>query len=129
MSKTRDKIVQIEKEMAAAFNLKDITKMLTFIDKDFTGFSSTTHRRIRGIDAFKKTIEYYLDEATNVKYNTYEIEVQELENLFITTFYWSVELDHNRHTHEIHGRGTHVFKQDSANFKIVHEHYSRVHYR
>jgi ketosteroid isomerase-like protein len=129
MSKITDKITQIEKEMAAAFNLKDITKMLTFIDKDFTGFSSTTHRRIRGIDAFKKTIEYYLDEATNVKYNTYEIEVQELEGLFITTFYWSVELDHNRHTHEIHGRGTHVFKQDSAKFKIVHEHYSRAHYR
>jgi len=129
MSKITDKIVQIEKEMAAAFNLKDITKMLTFIDNDFTGFSSTTHRRIRGINAFKKTIEYYLDEATNVKYNTYEIEVQELEGLFITTFYWSVELDHNRHTHEIHGRGTHVFRQDSANFKIVHEHYSRAHYR
>ncbi|MCK4904480.1 MAG: nuclear transport factor 2 family protein [Candidatus Marinimicrobia bacterium] len=129
MSEIANKIIHIEEEMATAFNLKDIDKMLTYIDNGFTGFSSTTHSRIRGIDAFKKTIEYYLDEASKVKYKIYAVEVQELGDSAIATFYWTVKINHDSHIYEIQGRGTHVYQINSDNYKIVHEHYSRAHFR
>lgn len=129
MSEIANKIIHIEEEIATAFNLKDIDKMLTYIDNGFTGFSSTTHHRIRGIDAFKKTIEYYLEEASEVKYKIYAVEVQELGDLAIATFYWTVKINHDSHIYEIQGRGTHVYQINSDNYKIVHEHYSRAHFR
>lgn len=122
-------ILKIEENMATAFNQREVEKVLSFIDPNFIGFSSTTHGRIQGLDGFRKTIEYYLDESERVEYSVSDIQVTEFDPLAIATFHWVVIIHHGSHKHEIPGRGTHVFRETSDGLKIIHEHFSRAHHQ
>lgn len=122
-------IQKIEENMATAFNQRKVEKVLSFIDPNFIGFSSTTHDRIQGLDGFRKTIEYYLDESERVEYSVSDIQVNEFDPLAIATFHWVVVIYRGSHKHEIPGRGTHVFRRTDGGLKIIHEHFSRAHHQ
>ncbi|MFQ6115567.1 MAG: YybH family protein [bacterium] len=124
MADLKKEITKIEEEMAAAFNRKDVDKILTFFDPELVGFSSTTHERIKGLEALRKTFEYYLEEGEKVEY----VLVQSFGNLAVASFHWVVSIDDGTRVHEIPGRGTHVFHKKNGEWRVVHEHFSRAHH-
>jgi uncharacterized protein (TIGR02246 family) len=121
-------IARIEQDMAAAFNRRDIEKVLTFFEPDMVGFSSTTHERIQGLDALRKTFEYYLAEGEKVEYSLSNVMLQFFGNIVVASFHWVVTIDDGTRVHEIPGRGTHVFHKKNDTWRVVHEHFSRAHH-
>ncbi|MFQ5706530.1 MAG: YybH family protein [bacterium] len=128
MSELEKEITRIEKEMAAAFNRKDLEKVLEFFEPDLVGFSSTTHVRIQGLNDLKKTFEYYLQEGETVEYSISNIFLQNFGEVVVASFQWVVVLRDGDRVHEIPGRGTHVFHKKNNQWRVVHEHFSRVHH-
>ncbi|NOZ03109.1 MAG: nuclear transport factor 2 family protein [FCB group bacterium] len=128
MSNIEKEIIQLEHDLANAFNSGDIEAVLRFFSPDLVGFSSTTHERIEGLDALRKTFEYYLKEGSRVAFNISDIQVRDFDPLAIATFHWVVTIYHDGHDHRIPGRGTHVFQHSDTGWKIVHEHFSRAHH-
>lgn len=128
MADLEKEITKIEEEMAAAFNRKDVEKFLTFFEPDMVGFSSTTHERIKGLDALRKTFEYYLEEGEKVEYTISNVLVQFFGNVAVASFRWVVTIDDGTRVHEIPGRGTHVFHKKKDAWRVVHEHFSRAHH-
>lgn len=128
MADLKKEITKIEEEMAAAFNRKDVDKILTFFDPELVGFSSTTHERIKGLEALRKTFEYYLEEGEKVEYSISNVLVQSFGNLAVASFHWVVSIDDGTRVHEIPGRGTHVFHKKNGEWRVVHEHFSRAHH-
>ena len=76
MTDIQKEITTLEEEMATAFNCKDIERILTFFESETVGFSSTTHERIQGRDALRKTFEYYLQEGEKVEYSISNVLVR-----------------------------------------------------
>lgn len=129
MPNLEKEITRIEQDMAATFNRKDIEKILTFFAPDMVGFSSTTHERIQGLDALRKTFEYYLAEGEKVEYSISNVMVQFFGNIAVASFYWVVTIDDGTRVHEIPGRGTHVLQKKNDTWRVVHEHFSRAHHQ
>jgi len=124
MSKAiRRKILQAEREHARAFNRGDVRSALRMFHKDFVGFSSTRHERIRGLSALKKTFLYYLKRAPKMSYRIEQPQVHASGSTAVTTFYWTVGLGKGR---SVRGRGTHVFARAGKKWRVVHEHFSRA---
>jgi ketosteroid isomerase-like protein len=121
-------LTAIEQEMAAAFNAGQVDKILGYFSPDILGFSSTTHNRIQGLEALRKTFEYYQQEGRQVEFSVRDVVVQDLGTSAVATFYWQVVIHHRDHVHQIPGRGTHVFTRTDAGWRIVHEHFSRAHH-
>src|SRR5712692_7459710 len=91
MSKAiRRKILQAEREHARAFNRGDVRGALRMFHKDFVGFSSTRHERIRGLSALKKTFLYYLKRAPKMFYRIEQPHVHASGSTAVATFYWTV---------------------------------------
>lgn len=125
MSKAiREQILRLEREQARAVNRRNIRAATRMFDKSFVGFSSTRHRRIRGLGALAKTFQYYLKRAPRMTYRIEQPQVQVNGDTAIATFYWTVGLGQGR---RVHGRGTHVFVRKGKNWRVVHEHFSRAH--
>jgi ketosteroid isomerase-like protein len=125
MSKAaRQQILQLEREQARAINQADLRGALTMFDRSFVGFSSTQHKRIRGLGALRKTFHYYLKRAPKMSYHVEQPHVHVSGSTAVATFYWTVGLGRGR---KIHGRGTHVFARQGKNWRVVHEHFSRAH--
>ncbi len=125
MSKTtRQQILRLEREQATAINCRDLRGSLQMFDKSFVGFSSTTHKRIRGLGALGKTFQHYWRRSPKMTYRIEELQVHTSSSTAVATFYWSVGLGARR---TIHGRGTHVFARKGNNWRVVHEHFSRAH--
>lgn len=103
--------------------------VLNFIDSEFTGFSSTTHDLIRGMVAFRRTMEYYLNESEDVQFHVYDVSIQEVSPLVIATFYWVVTIQYRKHSQDIYGRGSHIWQQRNGEWKIIHEHFSRAQHK
>ncbi|MFQ5750660.1 MAG: YybH family protein [bacterium] len=122
-------ITKIEEDMAVAFNRKEVDKVLTFFEPDMVGFSSTTHERVQGLDALRKTFEYYLKEGEKVEYSISNVLVQLFGNIAVASFHWVVNIDDGHRVHEIPGRGTHVFHKKNEDWRVVHEHFSRAHHQ
>lgn len=129
MSEVEKQIVNIENEIAAAFNRRDVAGLANFFDEGMIGFSSTKHERLRGLEALRNTFNFYLQQSAKVEFALDEIKVQHLGLSAVSTFYWSVTLGSNDGEREIHGRGSHVFVEKNGTWKIVHEHFSRSHRR
>ncbi|MFQ5434617.1 MAG: YybH family protein [Anaerolineae bacterium] len=123
-----NEIRQIEQDMACAFNDKDVEKFLSFFSADLVGFSSTTHDRIQGLDALKKTFEYYLQEGEKVEFSVSNVAVQTFGDVAVASFHWVVTIDDGNRIHDIPGRGTHVFYKKNHKWLVVHEHFSRAHH-
>jgi ketosteroid isomerase-like protein len=119
-------ITKIEEEMVAAFNRKDVEKVLTFFDPELVGFSSTTHDRIQGLNDLRKTFEYYLEEGERVEYSISNVLIQFFGNVAVASFHWVVTIDDGTRVHDIPGRGTHVFHKKNEEWSVVHEHFSRA---
>ena len=121
-------LIDLEHQQAQAFNRGDIDAVLGYFDPRILGFSSTRHERIQGLEAMRKTFEYYLEGAEKVTYEISEPAVQVYDDVAIVTFYWVVHLSSSGKTQAVHGRGTHVFIRRNGDWKIVHEHFSRAHH-
>ncbi len=125
MSKAaRQQILRLEREQARAINRADIRGALKMFDRSFVGFSSTQHRRIRGLGTLRKTFHYYLKRAPKMSYRIEQPRVHVSGGMAVATFYWTVGLGKGR---RIRGRGTHVFAGQGKNWRVVHEHFSRAH--
>jgi len=125
MSKAvRQQILKIEHEQARAFNHGDVRTAMGPFHRSFVGFSSTQHKRIRGLGALKKTFHYYLKRAPKMTYRIAQPHVHVSGGTAVATFYWTVGLGKGR---SIHGRGTHVFARQGRSWRIIHEHFSRAH--
>ena len=122
-----EQLVGIEENCAKAFNKKNLAEILDFFHEDISGFSSTEHDRFRGKEELKKTFEYYLTEAESVTYEIIDPQASHYDDTAILSFYWRVTLRSGSRRMEIPGRGTHVFQLINDQWKIVHEHFSRVH--
>ena len=124
MSKAiRKQILRAEREHARAFNRGDVRSALRMFHKDFVGFSSTRHERIRGLSALKKTFLYYLKRAPKMTYSIEQPRVHASGSTAVATFYWTVGLGKGR---RVRGRGTHVFARAGKKWRVVHEHFSRA---
>jgi ketosteroid isomerase-like protein len=121
---TRGEILNLEREQVRAINRGDVRGALKLFDRGFVGFSSTKHQRIRGLEALRKTFDYYLKQAPKLSYHMENPHVSASNGTAVATFYWSVQLGRG---HKIHGRGTHVFAKQGKEWKVVHEHFSRAH--
>ena len=128
MKPTSPEIIDLEEKQVAAFNAGNIDKILTFFYPDVVGFSSTRHERIAGLQALRKTFEYYLHEAEKLEYTISEPTVQVFGDTAILTFYWLVKLVSGAQQQEVRGRGSHVYARMDGQWKIVHEHFSRAHH-
>ncbi len=125
MSKTvRQEILRLEREQVRAFNRGDVRSALKMFDKDFVGFSSTKHTRIRGQTALAETFRYYLKRAPKVTYRIEQPLVQVNGDSAVATFYWTVGFGRGR---KLRGRGTHVFTRRGKTWRVLHEHFSRAH--
>ena len=117
-------ILRLEREQARAFNRRDISAAMRIFSPSFVGFSSTTHGRIRGLAAQRKTFQFYLKQSPKMTYHIEKTYVQVSGDTAVATFYWKVGLGRAR---AIHGRGTHVFARRGKDWRVVHEHFSRAH--
>ena len=124
MPTTRQQILQLERAQIRAINAADVRGALQMFDRGFVGFSSTQHKRIRGLSALRKTFDCYLKRAPKLTYHIEQPHVSVNGGAAVATFYWTVQLGRG---HKIHGRGTHVFSRHSKNWRVVHEHFSRAH--
>ncbi|MFZ0389001.1 MAG: nuclear transport factor 2 family protein [Calditrichia bacterium] len=127
MDEILKKLVNIEKSYAEAFNQKDIDTILDYFDPDISGFSSTRHKRFNGKEELRKTFEYYMSEADDVRFEISEPEVSRFGDIGILNFYWKVLLKNGSKSQEIPGRGTHVYQKSGDSWHIVHEHFSKAH--
>ena len=121
---TRQQILQLERAQARAVNQRDLRGALQMFDRSFVGFSSTQHKRIRGLTALRKTFQYYLKRAPKLIYHIEQPHVSVNRGTAVATFYWAVQFGRGR---KIHGRGTHVFTKQGKHWRAVHEHFSRAH--
>ena len=125
MPKTaRQQVLQLEGAQARAINHGDVRGALQMFDRGFVGFSSTQHKRIRGLSALRKTFDYYLKRAPKLAYHIEQPHVSVTGGTAVATFYWTVQLGRG---HKIHGRGTHVFTKQGKGWRVVHELFSRAH--
>src|SRR2546422_4364552 len=86
----RNQILQLEREQVRAINQGDVAGALKMFHKDFIGFSSTRHERIRGLSALKKTFLYYLKRAPDMTYRIEQPQVHASGATAVATFYWTV---------------------------------------
>jgi ketosteroid isomerase-like protein len=121
---TRRQILQLEREQARAINRGDVRGAVRMFDPSFVGFSSTKHKRIRGLAALARTFHYYLKRAPRMNYRIEQPHVHAEGKTAIATFYWTVGLGRGR---KIHGRATHVFVRKGKGWRALHEHFSRAH--
>jgi ketosteroid isomerase-like protein len=121
---TRQQILHLEHAQLRAINQGDLQGALQMFDRRFVGFSSTQHKRIRGLGALRKTFHYYLKRAPKLNYHMEQPHVSVSGGTAVATFYWTVQLGRGR---KLHGRGTHVFSKQGKNWRVVHEHFSRAH--
>jgi ketosteroid isomerase-like protein len=119
----RKQILQLESAQARAINRGDVRAALKMFHKNFVGFSSTQHERIRGRRALEKTFHYYLRRAPKMSYRIEQPQVHASVSTAVATFYWTVGLGKGR---SVRGRGTHVFARTGKNWRVVHEHFSRA---
>ncbi len=124
LKNVRKEILRLEREQAVAFNRGDVKRALAVFDRGFVGFSSTQHKRIRGLNALARTFHYYLRRAPRPTYRIVQPQVFVAGPVAIATFYWTVGLGKGR---AVRGRGTHVFARRGSTWRIVHEHFSRAH--
>ncbi len=120
----RKQILQLERAQSRAINRGDVRGALKMFHKNFVGFSSTQHERIRGQRALEKTFHYYLRRAPKMSYRIEQPQVHASGSTAVATFYWTVGLGKGR---SVRGRGTHVFARTGKNWRVVHEHFSRAH--
>ncbi len=120
----RQQILRLEREQVHAINHADIRGALKMFDRGLVGFSSTQHKRIRGLGALRKTFHYYLKRAPKMTYSIEQPQVHVSGGTAVATFYWTVGLGRGK---RIRGRGTHVFARQGRNWRVVHEHFSRAH--
>ncbi len=121
---TRQQILQLERAQVRAINHGDLRGALQMFDRGFVGFSSTRHKRIRGLRALRKTFEYYMKRGPRLTYHLEQPHVSVSGGTAVATFYWTVQLGRG---HKIRGRGTHVFAKQGKNWRVIHEHFSRAH--
>ncbi len=119
----RQQILRAEREQVRAINRGNVRNALRMFHKDFVGFSSTRHERMRGLRALKKTFHYYLKRAPKMTYRIEQPQIQASGATAVATFYWTVGLGKGR---SVRGRGTHVFVRTGKNWRVVHEHFSRA---
>jgi len=119
----RQQILRAEREQIRAINRGNVRNALRMFHKDFVGFSSTRHERIRGLRALEKTFHYYLKRAPKMTYRIEQPHIHAAGATAVATFYWTVGLGKGR---SVRGRGTHVFVRAGKNWRIVHEHFSRA---
>jgi len=123
MSKAeREEILLLEWRQARAINRRNIGAAIKMFDEGLVGFSSTQHKRIRGLVALARTFQYYLKSAPKMTYKIQQPQVQ--INGGVAVVYWEVGLGRER---RIHGRGTHVFVRRGEDWRVIHEHFSRAH--
>jgi len=128
MDALKANLIELEEELALAFNKGELDKLMGFFDKEIAGFSSTIHERYTGLLELRRTFEYYMNEPGEMEYYISNPLVQVHDCTSIVSFYWTVAIIHGNARHEIGGRGTHVFVKKDENWKIVHEHFSREHH-
>ena len=120
-------ITDIEKTIVKYFNERNVSGIIGFFIKNFTGFSSTRHERLTNLAQLRKTFLYYLHEGDKVTYSINNLKAHIYGELALTTFYWKVTIRKGKKTKSVNGRGSHVFLMQDESWKIVHEHYSKTH--
>ena len=127
MASPIQEILQVEKAMVLEFNSGNMESVLSHFHPRVIGFSSTQQERVSGLEAMKKTFNYYRQASPHMKYQIAQPKVQLFGDTAIATFHWIVELGKGRPRHLIKGRGSHVLTHQNGKWLIVHEHFSRAH--
>ena len=122
MTAAQRQILQMEHQQEQDFNQGKIGALLQQFAPGFVGFSSTKHTRITGLDALKKTFQHYLRQSPRVRYRIAQPRVQIHGNAAVASFYWTVNVGRRA----VRGRGTHVFVKQGKQWRIIHEHFSRL---
>lgn len=117
-------ILRLERDQARAINRGDIRGATKMFRRGFIGFSSTKHRRIRGLTSLANTFRWYRKHSPKMKYRVEKPHIHVAGDTAVATFYWTVDLGRD---HKVHGRGTHVFMKEGRDWKVIHEHFSRAH--
>lgn len=128
MEDIKDLILSLEQQQVEAFNKGDVDEILSFFNTDIVGFSSTKHDRFAGLEGLRGTFEYYLQKTTKLEYSISDPSVQVLGDTAILSFYWLVVMTFGKTRREVQGRGSHVYRKENGDWKIVHEHFSRAHH-
>ena len=128
MEDIKNIILSLEQQQVEAFNRGDIDKILSLYNPDIVGFSSTKHDRFLGLEGLRGTFEYYLQKTMKLEYSISDPYVQVLGDTAILSFYWLVVMTFGKTRREVQGRGSHVYRNESGAWKIVHEHFSRAHH-
>lgn len=121
---SKKEILRLERQQEKDFNQHRIDRCLAPFGPGFVGFSSTRHARIAGRAALKRTFQYYVRLSPRMRYRIAQPRVQVLDGCAVASFYWTVKLGPRR---AIRGRGSHVLVRKGKTWRIVHEHFSRVH--
>jgi len=120
----KNQVLRLESEQVRAVNRGDVAGATRMFDRSFSGFSSTRHERIAGLQALARTFHYYLEGAEKIAYRITRPKVHAGDGVAVVTFYWTVGLGRGR---TVRGRGTHVFVRKGRKWSVVHEHFSRAH--
>ena len=120
----KQQVLRLERDQVRAVNRGDVAGATRMFDREFSGFSSTRHERIRGLRALARTFHHYLDDAEKITYRITQPRVHAGDGVAIVTFYWTVGLGRGR---TVRGRGTHVFVRKGRQWRVIHEHFSRAH--
>ena len=123
---TKKRLIEIENEMAEAFNTGHVSKVLSYFDKDIVAISTTNHERLGGVNEYLATFDFYKKNVKEAEYNIYSPLVQEFNDFAIVSFYWVITQLTENGRREVNGRGSHFFRKIDGKWKIVHEHFSRA---
>ena len=120
-------LVKIEKHIVQLFNEKKIADILKYFEKIFVGFSSTKHDRITSLSQLKSTFNYYLNEGDEVKFSIKNVKVNIYGDSALTSFYWNVDIKKGKKITSVECRGSHIYLLFDDHWRIVHEHFSKIH--
>ena len=85
MASPIQEILQVEKAMVREFNAGNMESVLSHFHPRVIGFSSTQQERVSGLEAMKKTFNYYRQASPHMKYQIAQPKVQLFGDTAIAT--------------------------------------------
>ena len=122
----RDEIVALNRNQLAAFDKKDLDKVMSYYvdDKDVVFYEDTTPFQLNGVDALRKLDQDFFDGATQIHTSMEEIAVVSSGDLAVARYTLLLDFKDKGVAHNQRGRFTQVLKKVNGRWLIWHEHLS-----
>jgi len=122
----RDEIVALNRNQLAAFDKKDLDKVMSYYvdDKDVVFYEETTPFQLNGVGALRELDQAFFDGATDIHSTMEEIAVTSSGDLAVAHYTLSLEYKDKDGAHNERGRFTQVLKKVNGRWLIWHEHLS-----